>query len=141
MSFEPEIVVLYCQHCADADAEPAIAAQRAEGLVVRPTMMPCSSKVEVPHLLKILEQGADAVQVVACPEGKCRFLVGSLRAERRIDYARGLLEQIGFDGERLGISRHQRLSAEEILRLAEDRARAVKPLGPSPMKKGEERRA
>lgn len=135
--FEPEVVVLYCQHCVGAGAEIAVKSQQACGFSARPTMMPCSSKIEVPYILRILEQGADAVEVVACPDGGCRFLVGSLRANKRIDYLRGLLDQINVGAERVGISRGPGLSAEELLALAASRAEAVKDLGPNPMKKGE----
>ena len=139
MSFDPEIVVLYCQHCMAGEANVTIASQETRGLRVRATMLPCSSKVEVPHLLKILEQGADGVELVACPQDVCRFLVGSLKAEKRIDRASGLLEQIRMGGQRLGLSRRAKLSAQDLLALARARAEAVRPLGPNPMKKGEDK--
>jgi F420-non-reducing hydrogenase iron-sulfur subunit len=140
MSFAPEIVVLYCQHCVARNANVSVVPQQARGLTVRTTMIPCSSKVEVSHVLKILEQGADGVELVACPEDQCRFLVGSLKAEKRIGRARGLLEEIGMGGQRLGLTRREQLSVEELLDLATARAGAVQPLGPNPMKQ-EERRA
>ena len=101
-------------------------------------MMPCSSKVEIPHVLRILEQGADGVELVACPQDRCRFLVGSLRAEKRIERASGLLDEIRMGGARLGLSRRAKLAAEDLVALAAARAEAVRPLGPNPMKKGEE---
>jgi coenzyme F420-reducing hydrogenase delta subunit len=73
---------------------------------------------------------------VACPEDKCRFLVGSLMAGKRVRRAKELLEEIRFGSERLGISHTQPLSAEGLLGLAKARAEVVKPLGPNPMKKG-----
>lgn len=140
MSFQPEIVVLYCQHSVAGDANVTIGAQQTCGLTVRPTMIPCSSKVEIPHLLRILEQGADGVELVACPQDKCRFLVGSLNAQKRVERASGLLDEIRMGGERLGLSRREKLSAEELLALAKARAKAVKPLGPNPMKNEERKR-
>ena len=140
MSFEPEIVVLYCQHCVADDANVTVGVQQTCGLTVRPTMIPCSSKVEISHLLRILEQGADGVELVACPQDKCRFLVGSLNAQKRVERAGGLLDEIRMGGERLGLSRGERLSAEELLALAQARAEAVKPLGPNPMKNNEEQK-
>jgi coenzyme F420-reducing hydrogenase delta subunit len=100
-------------------------------------MMPCSSKIEVAYILKILESGADAVEIVACPEESCKFLVGSLRAERRVEYIRGLLEKIGYTPERVGISRRLSQSPEELLGLARARAHAVRPFGINAMKEGE----
>jgi coenzyme F420-reducing hydrogenase delta subunit len=86
--------------------------------------------------LKILEQGADGVELVGCPKDKCRFLVGSLQAEKRVQRASGLLDEIRMGGERLGLTRAQKLSVQELLDLANARAKAVIPLGRNPMKKG-----
>jgi hypothetical protein len=52
-------------------------------------------------VLKVFETGADAVCVVACEDDNCHTLQGSRRCERRLDYVRGLLEQVGMASERL----------------------------------------
>jgi F420-non-reducing hydrogenase iron-sulfur subunit len=134
--FEPEVVMLYCQHCVSEDASVALEAALACGFSVQAVMMPCSSKVEIPYLLRILERGADAVEVVACPSKACRFLVGSSRAEKRIEYVRRLLDEVHVGAERVGISHGSGLSAEELIGLAAYRAQAVRALGPSAMKAG-----
>ena len=130
----PEIALLYCQRATREEADVAAAAGSAAGCVVRPTLMPCSSKVEVSHLLRLLEHGADGVEVVACPEGGCRFLEGNDRAERRIGYARRLLDEARLGAERVGLSRGTALSAADLVGRAEARARTVRPLGGHPMK-------
>lgn len=134
--FEPEVVMLYCRNCIRDDADITAGADRVSGFTVRAVAMPCSSKAVVPHMLRILENGADAVQVVACPENRCRHLVGSCRAKKRIDYARGLLEKIQIGAERIGLSRAQNLAEDQLFELAGARADAVRTLGPNPMKKG-----
>jgi len=134
---DPEVVVLYCQHGLCDEAKGSAWYQESAGLSVRAIMMPCSSKIEVSYILKILDSGADAVEVVACPEKSCKYLVGSLRAERRIEYIRGLLEKIGYAPERVGISRKLSQSPEQLIDLARSRADAVRPFGVNPMKKGE----
>jgi len=133
---DPEVVVLYCQHGLCDESKASAWSQTTEGLSVRAIMMPCSSKIEVSYILKILESGADAVEIVACPEKSCKFLVGSLRAEKRIEYIRGLLEKIGYESERVGISRKLSQSPEKLIEIARARADAVRPLGINPMKKG-----
>ena len=132
-----EVVVLYCQHSLCDEAKGSAWSQQIEGLSVRAVMMPCSSKIEVAYVLRMLESGADAIEIVACPEESCKFLVGSLRAERRIEYIHGLLEKIGYTPERVGISRRLSQSPEELLDLARARADAARPFGMNPMKKGE----
>ena len=85
-------------------------------------------------MVKMLEQGADAIQIVACAEEACRFLVGSNKAERRVEYVRGLLDEIDFGAERVGIARGKNLSAEQLLEWAKERAERVRELGPNPMR-------
>lgn len=137
VSFEPEVVVLYCQHCLNKGANITAQSKGISGFRVQSVMMPCSSKIEVSYILKILERGADAVQVVVCPSNKCRFLIGSSRTAKRIEYVRRLLDEIDIGAERAGISIAAGLRAEKLIDLAAERAKAVKPLGANPMKNGE----
>jgi coenzyme F420-reducing hydrogenase delta subunit len=94
--------------------------------------------MESRHLLKLLEKGYDAALVVACPEKTCRFLVGNSRAEKRIAYVRGLLDQVGMGAERLALERGKSLGLDDLMELAAGRAAKLKDLGPNPLK-GESR--
>ena len=132
---EPEIVVLFCQQSVDRNVELANAYRNLPGIKVRLVVLPCSSKVEVGQIFKILEKGADAIQIVACSEEACRHLVGSNKAERRVEYVRQLLEEINFGAERVGIVRGMNLSAKQLLDRAKERADLVRELGPNPMRK------
>ena len=51
-------------------------------------------------LLRAFEAGADAVLVLACPEESCRYAEGGKRARKRVQYTRGILDEIGMDGEK-----------------------------------------
>jgi len=55
-------------------------------------------------------------------------------AEKRVEYVRGLLDEIQMGAERLAMERASGLSAAQLTEIAERRAAAVKPLGPSPMR-------
>ena len=131
---EPEVVVLFCQQSVDRNVELANSYRNLPGMRVRLVVLPCSSNVEVGQIVKILEKGADAIQIVACLEEACRFLVGSNKAERRVEYVRQLLEEIDFGPERVGIVRGMNLSAEQLLDRAKERADLVRALGPNPMR-------
>ena len=131
---EPEIVVLFCQQSVARTVELANAYRRLPGLRVRLVALPCSSNVQVRQIVKMLEQGADAIQIVACAEEACRFLVGSNRAERRVEYVRRLLNEIDFGAERVGLVRGMNLSAEHLLDRARERADLIRELGPNPMR-------
>lgn len=131
--------MLYCQHGIRDEAKGSAWSQEADGLSVRAVMMPCSSKIEVPYVLRILESGADAVEIVACPEQSCKLLTGSLRAAKRVEYIRDLLKQIGYAPERVGISHRLSQKPDELIEIAGARADAVRAFGANPMKTGEEK--
>ncbi|MFH2008540.1 MAG: hydrogenase iron-sulfur subunit [bacterium] len=128
-----DIVVLYCQGCVAGKPEETMALRR-DGVRTKLTPIPCTSKVEVPHLLKILERGVDGIQVVGCGESACRFLVGYRITAKRIRRARELLAAIGIGADRLGMESGAGLTTEDLLELSEKRAAAALPHGPNPMK-------
>ena len=132
--FQPEVTLAYCRRAFGAGQEPPQGRRAGGGFSVRLMMLPCSSKLQLPHLLRILEQGADALEVVACPEGACQFLQGNQRADKRIAYARNLLDQVGMGAERLGITRAAGLDLDGLLECAGRRAQLVRDLGPNAMK-------
>jgi len=132
--FQPEIVVLYCRNSVSADVDLPAGEITDKGIVARFVALPCSSKVEPSHVVKILERGADGVQIVGCPDGRCRFLEGNKRAEKRVMRLRGFLEEIKLGAERLNMDRQSQLSSDALFELAQKRAEAVRTLGPNPMK-------
>ncbi len=132
--FQPQIVLLYCRRALAGGEKPRQGHQEGAAGAAKLVMLPCSSKMEAPHLLQILAEGADGLELVACPAGACRMLVGSDRAERRVAHVRRLLESVGLGAERLGITRGGGFTLEKLMELAAARARAVEPLGPNPVK-------
>lgn len=83
---------------------------------MRELLVPCTGRLQPEHILKAFEVGADVVCVIGCQEDNCHTLEGSTRCTRRIDYVRGLLDQIGIGKDRLW---HYRLpgSAREDMAL------------------------
>jgi len=129
----PRIVVVYCRNAVSSAAELLEGSSTAKGLHVFFAALPCSSKIEPSYLLKILADGADGVLVVACPEGHCRNLVGNVRAEKRVNYVRSLLDTAGMGAERLTLERGENLTGKDLLELAQRRLGPLQILGPNPM--------
>jgi coenzyme F420-reducing hydrogenase delta subunit len=78
----------------------------------------CSSMVKDVFLLRAFEAGADAVIVLVCGEDACRYTEGSMRARKRVDYVKGLMDEIGVDGRRLSlfnISHNDETAAAKII--------------------------
>jgi F420-non-reducing hydrogenase iron-sulfur subunit len=101
---------------------------------VRIVKLPCSGRVDVIHLMKAMEEGADGILVAGCLEGDCHYQVGNLRAKKRVAYVREILDQIGIGGERVAM---YNLSAGEGPRFAEiarEMTEKIKQLGPNPIK-------
>lgn len=63
--------------------------------------IPCSSKVDTLPIIKAFEAGADGIFVLGCPDEHCHLLDGNLRARKVVNYTKGLLEEIGMEGNRL----------------------------------------
>jgi coenzyme F420-reducing hydrogenase delta subunit len=63
--------------------------------------LPCTGKIDVVYLLKTFLSGADGVYVAGCMEGDCHYLTGNLRARKRVEYAKKILDEVGIGGERL----------------------------------------
>ena len=65
--------------------------------------LPCSSMTREVVLLRAFESGADAVLVIVCPQGACKYLQGNLRASKRVDRVKKMLDEIGLDGRRINL--------------------------------------
>lgn len=133
MSRKLEIVVLACQQ---AVPEPAVleGMLAADGFQARVVPEPCSSKVEVFQMLRILAAEADLLWVIGCPEEQCLFTEGSARMGRRVDYARKYLEEIGLEPQRLGMSRIPPGEPQALGAVAAEMQAQVRSLGPNPAK-------
>jgi F420-non-reducing hydrogenase iron-sulfur subunit len=130
----PRIVVVYCRNAVSPAAEMPEGDRKVNGFRAFFAPLPCSSKIEPSYPLKILADGADGVIVVACPEGHCQFMVGNIRAEKRINYVRGLLNDAGLGAERVVLERGENVTENELLEMARLRLESLKILGPNPMK-------
>jgi len=101
---------------------------------IRIIRVPCTGKVDLLHILRAFEKGADGVYAVGCLEGDCHFNQGNFRARKRIEQAQVLLETIGIGGER---AQMYNLSSSEGPKFAEyaiEMTEKIRQLGPNPIK-------
>ena len=68
---------------------------------VKIVKVPCTGRVDLLLILKAFESGVDGVYLAGCLEGECHFLRGNLRAKKRVQYVKGLLDEVGLGGNRL----------------------------------------
>jgi len=110
--YEPEIVVIFCRQSVAEDLDPMTAPLVAKDLKLKFASMTCSSKLELPHLLRVLEGGVDGILLVACPVDGCARMSGSTMSGRRIERGKALLSAAGLAPERLALERGRGLTVE-----------------------------
>jgi F420-non-reducing hydrogenase iron-sulfur subunit len=133
--FEPNLTAFTCIYCGSMAADTAGALRLSYPANVKLFRFPCTGKVDVEHILRAFEEGADGVYIVACPIGNCHHVHGNVRATRRLDYARQLLEEVGIEGERLGIYYMSGSQAHAFANAARQMTERIRRLGPSPLRK------
>jgi F420-non-reducing hydrogenase iron-sulfur subunit len=133
--FEPNLTAFTCIYCGSMAADTAGALRLTYPANVKIFRFPCTGKVDVEHILKAFEEGADGVYIVACPIGNCHHVHGNVRATRRLEYARQLMEEVGIQGERLGIYYMSGSQAHAFATAARQMTERIRRLGPSPLRK------
>jgi len=97
--------------------------------------VPCTGRVDIIHLLKALEDGADGVYVAGCEEGDCHYLTGNLKARKRVVYVQKVLEDLGVEKERVAMYNLSAAQGPRFVEIAKEFTAIVTALGPSPFKK------
>jgi len=132
--FEPEIIVFACHYCAYAAADLAGSMRLQYPPNIRMIKLPCTGKLEVIHILKALEAGADGVYAAGCLEGECHYLKGNLWARKRIGHVKTLLEEVGMDPERVDMFNMSSAMGPAFAKAAHDFTERIRRLGPNPVR-------
>jgi coenzyme F420-reducing hydrogenase delta subunit len=129
-NFKLKITVFHCINTFnDAGIVPGGGDDGAEITFIP---LPCSSMVKDVFLLRAFEAGADAVVVMVCPEGACRYVEGNLRAKRRVMWVQKVLDEIGLGGRRLALFNIAPGDEKAIARILQEIRDDISALGPSP---------
>jgi coenzyme F420-reducing hydrogenase delta subunit len=132
--FEPEITAFYCIYCGFMAADTAGALGIQYPANVKFVRLPCTGKTDIRYVLEAFEQGADGVYVVACPIGNCHHVRGNERGRARVQRAREILEEVGLEGERLGMFFMSGSQGRTFAAAAHTMTERIRKLGPSPLK-------
>jgi coenzyme F420-reducing hydrogenase delta subunit len=128
--FKAKITVFYCINTFDSGVPVPIAG--GDDVELRFVKLACSSMVKDVFLLRAFEMGADAVIVLVCPDGQCRYVEGNLRAYKRVMWVKKLLDEIGIDGQRLSLVNISSEDEGAAARVVEKVKGYLIELGPSP---------
>jgi F420-non-reducing hydrogenase iron-sulfur subunit len=98
-------------------------------------LMPCTGRVDILHLLKAFEGGADVVFVAGCLEGECHYLSGNIQARKRVNKLKKDLVQMGLEPERLEMFNLSSSEGPRFAAIAQEMAERAYKLGPSPVRR------
>jgi coenzyme F420-reducing hydrogenase delta subunit len=97
--------------------------------------VPCTGKVDIQHLLRAFEKGADGAYIVGCMEGECHYNKGNFRAKKRMLQVRRILDTVGLDGQRVEMFNLSSAEAPRFVEVAREMHDRIVELGPNPMRK------
>ena len=103
--------------------------------------VPCTGKVDVIHIMRAFEKGADGACVIGCLEGECHFNTGNLMARRRVEQVQKILDTIGIGGQRAKMFNLSSSEGPRFAQYATEFTLEIKELGPNPIKLAKNRAA
>jgi len=132
--FEPLVLVFCCNWCSYAGADLAGVSRLQYPTNVRIVRVMCSGMVHPNLVVDALTKGADVVAICGCHPGDCHYQDGNLKADKRAEAIKMMLQDFGLEEERF---RLEWVSASEGQRFADvmkELTETAKKLGPSPYK-------
>src|SRR4030067_2950229 len=100
-AFAPKLLVFCCNWCSHAGADLAGVSRLQMPPNFRVIRVMCSARVDPEFVLRAFERGADGVLVAGCHPADCHYIGGNYRTRRRIALLKMLIQQFGFDPDRL----------------------------------------
>jgi len=129
-NFKPKIVAFYCSNCASSAANVADGMDKALPENIKTIQVPCTGRIEILHLLKPFEEGADGVYVAGCQEDSCQFVTGITKATKRVAHVKMILEQLDIAPERIDIFNLSAGRGQAFVDVASEMNSRIIELGP-----------
>lgn len=132
---KPNLAIFYCQNVPESSRHDRNVLEKEYGKSIRFFSIPCAGRLDYVHLLKALEEFADAAYVIACAEDECKYFEGNRRAVKRLQWVQSLVQSIGLERERLGIVMESGDKQKDLGAFCEELVKRASELGPSPVHK------
>jgi F420-non-reducing hydrogenase iron-sulfur subunit len=132
--FEPNILGILCNWCTYAGADLAGTSRMQYPPNVRVIRIMCTGRLDPAFVLKALSVGADGVLISGCHIGDCHYLAGNFKSRRRVSLLRKLIEEYGYDRERLRMTFVSASEGALWAEVVQDMVNTIKKLGPNPLK-------
>ncbi|MBA3031375.1 MAG: hydrogenase iron-sulfur subunit [Desulfobacteraceae bacterium] len=131
-SFEPRIIAMVCNWCTYTAADLAGTSRLSYPSNVRMVRLMCTGMIDAKYIIKAFLDGADGVFIGGCHPGDCHYINGNIKAEKRISGVGMVLEQFGFDPERLKLAWIGASEGPEFQKHMTTFVEKIKEMGPGP---------
>jgi F420-non-reducing hydrogenase iron-sulfur subunit len=132
--FEPRIIAFLCNWCTYAGADLAGTSRIQYPPNIRIIRLMCSGALDVTYVLKALLEGADGVLIGGCHPGDCHYQSGNYKARRRVAILKSILEQMGFDADRVWLRWISASEGQYFADTVKEMVAALKEKGPNPLR-------
>ena len=132
--FEPRIIAFLCNWCSYMGANLAGTSRTQYPPNIHIIRLMCSGALDVTYVLKALLEGADGVLIGGCHPGDCHYQSGNYKARRRAAILKTILEQVGFDNDRVWLRWISASEGQYFADTVKDMVTALKEIGPNPVR-------
>ena len=127
---KPKIVGFCCEKHGKESVDLSTKSGKTYDSCVRLITVPCTGRVDGIHILKALEDGADAVFVLGCLEKNCYYDTGSIEGRKRVEYVKSILSEAGIEPERVEMFNASSTMAWKFSEIASKMVEVAIRLGP-----------
>jgi F420-non-reducing hydrogenase iron-sulfur subunit len=131
--FEPRIIAFLCNWCTYTGADLAGTSRIQYPPNIRIIRLMCSGGLDPVYVAKALLEGADGVLIGGCHPGDCHYQSGNYKARRRVAILQSILDQMGFDSDRVWLRWISASEGQYFADTVTDMVAALKEKGPNPL--------
>ena len=132
--FEPRIIAFLCNWCTYTGADLAGTSRIQYPPNIRIIRLMCYGGLDPVYVSKALLEGADGVLIGGCHPGDCHYQSGNYKARRRIAILQSILEQMGFDADRVWLRWISASEGQYFADTVTEMVALLKEKGPNPLK-------
>ena len=133
-TYEPLIIGFCCNWCSYAAADLAGVSRIQYPPNIRIIRVMCSGMVHPNLVMDALTKGADGVLICGCHPGDCHYQEGNLKAEKRAEAIKLMLEDFGLEEERFRLEWISASEGKKFAQVVTEMVEDLRKLGPSPYK-------
>ena len=132
--FEPRIIAFLCNWCTYTGADLAGTSRIQYPPNVRIIRLMCSGGRPPVPVGPAVGAAAPGVRTGGCHPGDCHYQNGNYKARRRVAILQSILEQIGFDPERVWLRWISASEGQYFADTVTEMVAQLKAKGPNPLK-------